>query len=185
MSVRIAQLMLLLGLISPGLAAAGETSKDAAERAEEAAALVDAFRDALMSALLEGLQQGAAAAVEVCSDQAPALAVAAAPQGVRLGRTSHRLRNPDNLPPEWAEPLLAACAAGEDCTPRLVRIGEDRSGWIEPIFTPPMCLACHGSNLSADVQAELDLRYPEDQATGFAAGEFRGLFWVEMTEPRK
>jgi len=30
------------------------------------------------------------------------------------------------------------------------------------------------------VKAEVARRYPRDQATGFAAGDLRGFFWVEV-----
>jgi hypothetical protein len=46
-----------------------------------------------------------------------------------------------------------------------------------------MCLQCHGANIAPPVAAKLAELYPEDQATGFAAGDFRGLFWVEL-DPR-
>jgi hypothetical protein len=43
-----------------------------------------------------------------------------------------------------------------------------------------LCLTCHGSNLDADIAASIAERYPEDRATGFEAGDLRGVFWVEF-----
>jgi hypothetical protein len=43
-------------------------------------------------------------------------------------------------------------------------------------------LACHGPEeaLQPEVRAALDQRYPEDRATGYAAGDLRGAFWAEV-----
>ena len=55
-------------------------------------------------------------------------------------------------------------------------------GYVEPIMVQPMCLVCHGEALQPGVAAQIDERYPEDRATGFKAGDFRGVFWVEFPE---
>ena len=39
-----------------------------------------------------------------------------------------------------------------------------------------MCLTCHGTDIKADVRAELTRYYPADKATGFRLGELRGAF---------
>ncbi|MBW2376809.1 MAG: DUF3365 domain-containing protein [Deltaproteobacteria bacterium] len=44
----------------------------------------------------------------------------------------------------------------------------------------PLCVTCHGAELPPDLRARLAELYPEDQATGYAAGDFRGVFWVEL-----
>ena len=51
---------------------------------------------------------------------------------------------------------------------------------MEPIITAPMCLACHGSELSVEVKDALAAQYPADQASGYAAGDLRGIFWVTL-----
>ena len=56
-----------------------------------------------------------------------------------------------------------------------------RVGYVEPIVTQPMCIACHGETLSPAVADAIGRLYPEDRATGFAAGDLRGVFWVEFT----
>ena len=42
------------------------------------------------------------------------------------------------------------------------------------------CLMCHGSGLDPALKAEIDRLYPDDQATGFKAGELRGAFTVTI-----
>ena len=49
---------------------------------------------------------------------------------------------------------------------------------MKAIPTGEVCLKCHGSNVAPDVKAAIGELYPEDQATGFKAGELRGAFSV-------
>jgi hypothetical protein len=103
---------------------------------------------------------------------------------VRVGRSSHRLRNPANAPEPWMEPLLAAYVEGSgSAVPRTVEIDPDTVGYVEPIFVQPMCLTCHGTNLPPGVQEKLVELYPDDRATGFESGDFRGIFWVTLERP--
>lgn len=100
--------------------------------------------------------------------------------GVRMGRTSHRLRNPANSSPEWVTPLLNAYLDNAaDREPHSVKLSDARLGYVEPILLQPLCLTCHGETLASDITARIDELYPDDRATGFEVGDFRGLFWVE------
>ena len=52
-------------------------------------------------------RQGPGAAIAVCQKQAPAIAKAVSEeQGLDIGRTGVRLRNPGNVAPAWAEELV-------------------------------------------------------------------------------
>ena len=116
-----------------------------------------------------------------CQLEAPAIATALSQDGIRLGRTSHRLRNPSNTGPEWVSPVLADYLANDsDRTPRTVPLPNGRSGFVEPIFVQPLCLTCHGTAIAPDVAARIKDLYPEDQAVGFEVGDLRGVFWVEL-----
>ncbi len=166
------------------LCACSGPSADAPETVDPTAAgaaLLKPFKSELMQALSAGMQDGPAAAIDVCSRQAPAIARTLSVGGVRMGRSSHKLRNPDNVPPDWLAPVLADYASGAAALePRTVDLGAGRHGYAEPIITQPMCLTCHGTDIDAGVQAQLAEDYPGDQATGFAAGDLRGVFWVEF-----
>jgi mono/diheme cytochrome c family protein len=152
--------------------------------AEDAEAAIAALQKRLSARLLEELERGGpAAAVAVCRDEAQALtAETARAQGIRVGRTSHRLRNAGNAAPAWAEAHLAASAgrAAAEVAPLVVDLG-DRAGVLRPIPTAPACLQCHGprESLAPGVAAFLASAYPDDRAVGFAAGELRGFFWAE------
>jgi hypothetical protein len=63
----------------------------------------------------------------------------------------------------------------------------DRIGVLRPIAHRPVCASCHGpvDTRQPAVRAELRSRYPQDRALGFADGEIRGWFWVELPKSRK
>jgi hypothetical protein len=126
-------------------------------------------------------EAGPAGAVEVCAVEAQGLTAATgARHGVALGRTSTRLRNPRNAPRPWVkawldrQPTSAAAAKAE-----VIDLG-DRLGVVRPIAAAAACLACHGTAIDPETRALLGERYPADAAVGFAEGDLRGAFWVEV-----
>ena len=134
--------------------------------------------DALTGALEEG---GPENAIAVCRDEAPRIAAELSVGGVRMGRTSHKLRNPDNAPQPWVEPLLATYLEDpENPEPRAVRLDNSTIGYVEPIYAMSFCLSCHGPSIEPALQETIRSLYPEDQATGFRMNELRGLFWVTL-----
>ncbi len=174
-------MMLSVTMLASSTAAAGDPDSD--EVARRGAELLQPFQQALQTALREGMKEGPANAVEVCRLEAPEIAARVAPEDVAMGRTSHRLRNPDNAPLDWQREMLEYYLDNpDDRQPRQTRLDETRVAHVQPIETQPMCLSCHGSDLDESVQARLDELYPEDRATGFAAGELRGIFWVTMPD---
>ena len=52
------------------------------------------------------------------------------------------------------------------------------------IETKPVCIACHGSDISLTVREVIDTHYPNDQATGFDIGSLRGAFTLTFSEPQ-
>lgn len=139
------------------------------------------FKQDLQAALRTGMARGPAEAVAACRLRAPEIAASLSQEGVRLGRTSHRLRNPANLPPDWVNPILHGYLANpSDRAPKSVALPDGGSGYAEPLFTQPLCLTCHGRALAPDVAARIRELYPEDEAVGFAVGDLRGVLWVEL-----
>ena len=139
------------------------------------------FKQQLMGALIEGLQDGPIGAIDVCRVEAPRIAREVSTPGVRMGRTSHRLRNEANAPGKWMQPLLEGYVnAPGRSGPQVVRLGAGGVGYVEPILVKSPCLACHGSDLDPALAVRIDANYPEDKARGFREGDFRGLFWVEF-----
>ncbi len=153
-------------------------------RAKEAAGKLG---ERLLGRLAEEVSsRGLAAAVDVCRTAAPEIAAAVEGEtGLLLGRTSHRLRNPANRAPAWAAPVLAGNL--EDAgRPRVFLSPEGRMGVTLPIRLKAMCASCHGApdRLDPAVRERLAALYPEDAATGFAEGDVRGVFWVELPADR-
>ena len=145
------------------------------------AVVIDRYRRELKAALINGMADGQAAGISTCRMAAPALAEAASVDGVRVGRTSHRLRNPANAGPDWATRVLEQYLADDaDPIPMLVALDDGRQGYVEPIPVGPLCITCHGDTLSPELADAIAKRYPEDKATGFAIGDLRGVFWAEL-----
>lgn len=125
------------------------------------------------------------AAIEVCAKRAPELASEHSKEGVTLGRSAHKLRNPANAPRPWLVPVmdrLAKAPSGSDAH-EVVALDGNRRGYAEAIWVGPQCLVCHGESLAPSIAAKIDARYPSDAARGFKPGDFRGVFWVEL-EPK-
>ncbi|MDH5456780.1 MAG: DUF3365 domain-containing protein [Gammaproteobacteria bacterium] len=147
------------------------------------AELLVPFKTNLKVALVEGMESGPIEAINACKVEAPRIAAGLSVDGVVMGRSSHKLRNPANATPDWLAPILRGFADGsKELMPVAMALDDGRMGYAEPIIVQPMCLTCHGENLQPEMVALLAESYPEDQATGFKAGDFRGVFWVEFPE---
>lgn len=146
---------------------------------------IEALKKGLMGKLKNQIAEGGpVSAIHLCHDEAQAItARMAGEQGITMGRTSHKLRNPANAPRDWVAAYVEASAGKKaDAVDSMAVDLGDRVGIIRPIGTMGLCLNCHGARemLSPQVKAALAEKYPEDQATGFAVGDVRGLFWVEV-----
>jgi len=148
---------------------------------ERARAALQPLKQNLLAELSGAMERGPVEALDVCRLRAPEIAAGLSRDGIRVGRTSHRPRNPRNAPEPWMEPLLDAYLDDPaEREPRTIEIDAATVGYVEPIYVKPLCLTCHGTALDADVEAKLTELYPEDRATGFTTGDFRGMFWVTL-----
>lgn len=166
------------------LAACAGLEPDAKERG---AALLAPFKANLGNELSASMQSGLDEAIAACNSAAPAIAESLSVDGVSMGRASHRLRNPENTAPEWLVPTVEKWASsgihGDEAVKPislLSKLDDGRFGYAEPIFVQPLCLTCHGETLAPEVAAKIAELYPDDQATGFRIGDFRGVFWIEF-----
>ncbi|MDO8541695.1 MAG: DUF3365 domain-containing protein [Opitutaceae bacterium] len=143
-------------------------------------------------------KDGAEGAVGVCHLKALPLTgeiIAGMPRITAVKRTSLRLRNPANAP-DAAEQLVLDRVQRDisrgDVPPKLlvqrIDLEGDNREWrvYRPIGVLPQCVACHGAveKQSAALREALQKLYPGDQATGYAAGEWRGLIRVTVMEPK-
>ncbi len=145
----------------------------------QAAVRVQLLGAQLKQALQESMAAGGpVAAIATCRLQAPAIAAGLTEGGWSVGRTSERLRNPANKPSPELGALLREYAANSELPARTMQQEDGSKLYVSPIKVGPLCLNCHGAELQPEVQQQLSTLYPEDQATGYQAGDFRGLFWV-------
>ena len=171
----------MAALVSVGflIACTGSEPEPEVGQTPQGAVLLAPFKANLKNELVTSMQSGIDDAIAACNTAAPAIAESLSVDGVVMGRSSHKLRNPANAAPDWVAPAIDDYLAGQT-QPVSVDLENGRHGYIEPIMTQPMCLTCHGPELQPEVAQKLAELYPEDEATGFAAGDFRGVFWVEF-----
>ncbi len=179
----------ILMLVMSSASAAGETAMPGAGEREIAVARAIAAMDSLQAGLLHRLRAelergGPQAAVAVCRDSAAVItARIARAEGLELGRTSHRLRNPANAPRDWARSTVAG-AAGKKAAAESLHVFDlgERLGVLRPIGIASPCMNCHGSPemVQRAIGPALAATYPEDAAVGFAPGDLRGFMWAEV-----
>lgn len=152
---------------------------------EHAIAAKDAMFNRLMAALSDALArpEGPIGAIGVCREEAPRIAQSVSREsGVMMGRTSLRARNPMNGAPSWARDVVAR----DEAKPAMFANGDGGFGIALPIVLADNCLMCHGDPARMDpaLVEVIAKAYPRDRATGFAAGDLRGWFWVEVPPGR-
>ncbi len=152
---------------------AGSMTDTQKAQQELVATAVNALASEMMGELTAALDSG-----DVCKEKAPGVAAHIKDTyGVKIGRTSHKLRNEANVAPEWADPYVAELA--EDPTYLAGPNGE--LGALLPIKLRAECQMCHGpvEGIDEGIMAAISEAYPDDQALGFIEGDLRGWFWVE------
>jgi hypothetical protein len=167
----------------PGAAVAIAGPPELIARGEAAQRALAPLKQGLMSTLKAALAESPESAVAACQLAAPGIAANASDDVYTVGRTSDRLRNPKNAPAPWMQALLDQYAQspleGPDAqTGTVVALADGAIGYVEPIRIQPLCTTCHGAAVDPELLAEIRSRYPDDQAIGYAPGDFRGLFWV-------
>jgi Protein of unknown function (DUF3365) len=156
----------------------------AAQRAQQAFAK---FQATLIQRMNDELARGGpAAALSVYRDEAARLTANLGREyNMRIGRTSHRLRNAHNVPPQWAAPYVKeSLAADAKAAPTWVVDMGPIVGVIAPLETREACTLCHGpqDKLPPAIVNAIRASYPGDRATGFSAGQVRGWIWAEVPQ---
>lgn len=163
--------------------------KQAAEQRAEKAAneLVGTLLGEVQRAMKEG---GPANAVRTCAEKAqPLTDKVAAANTVRLRRVTEKPRNPVDAPDDYERAVLrrfhdmaeaGTLEAGTLHSEVVTVEGRKVLRYMKPITIKKPCLACHApeEKLDAEVRAAIAERYPEDRATGYAAGDLRGAISV-------
>lgn len=172
----------LLSLLMPVLAIAQDNSELELQAKEK----IKTFATSLKSELSKAIQQGGPKqGIRICHHRAPEIAALSSNDGWQLGRTSLRFRNPDNAPDSWEQSILQQFQRrfedGESLQNMAVSAIVDGQQtkiyrYMQAIAVDSVCLACHGQDIDPATRTVLEKYYPEDQATGFQAGDLRGAF---------
>jgi hypothetical protein len=161
---------------------------DIDERVRKARELVQAFHERFKAALHASLKtDGIAGSVAPYqSFVAELLTTLSEESQFEIGRTSTRLRNPDNGSDAWElaglERFAADIKAGADPMKlerfevTRTREGQNLFRYMSPIMMRDSCLGCHGTEVKADVKSEISKIYSDDKALGYSLGDMRGAF---------
>ena len=175
-------------------ATAAFSEQDLAARIGASREAIQSFAGALQEQLMSAMaDRGPTAAIDVCKIVAPQIAqTASVARGWVVGRTSLKLRNPDNAPDAWELAVLnefeARKTAGEDPSALdhaefVVSGGQRTFRYMKAIGTQPVCTICHGTGIAPEIAAALDALYPDDRARGFEVGDIRGAFSITQSVP--
>jgi hypothetical protein len=167
-----------------------QSGQPSAELIEQGRALTNQFVATLQPTLLGAMQEGGPiGAIEVCAVEAPRIAAdLSESSGWAVSRVSLRARNQlSAIPDSWESDVLVQFdqrqLAGdpvEQLNVAAVVDGEFR--YMQAQAAGPLCLTCHGSEISSEVQSVLSRHYPQDMATGYSAGQIRGA--ITVRKPR-
>lgn len=132
-------------------------------------------------------EKGAAGAVEFCNTRAiPITDSMSIVLNAKIKRVSDKPRNENNQAnadelayiQEWKDAKLK----GEVFAPKVTEQNGKMIGYY-PIETNAMCMQCHGEpikQVNKETLSKISKLYPADKALGYAEGEIRGIFVVEM-----
>jgi hypothetical protein len=175
---------LALMFITAMLTSAELLAAPATAAPEQATRAVNELKVTLKKELEQAMAAGGPEnAIAVCQQRAPALAQEIGHKhDVLVGRTSHKVRNPDNAPRPWVKAVLDEWleAPAGSWTPRVVSLDKGIVGYVEPIPMQGACVACHGEQTPEPLRTKIRTMYHDDRATGFKVGELRGVFWTEV-----
>ena len=129
-------------------------------------------------------------ALNVCNVEAEKIAAdISKANAVEVGRTSLKIRSPNNLSDTWETEVLRYFEQQRQNGTELenleiYEITKNETGkwfrYMKAIPTSEVCLICHGENIAPDIHKQLQSLYPNDQATGYKVGDIRGAFSVKI-----
>jgi hypothetical protein len=155
----------------------------------EAAALTQRFVGTLLPTLQSAMQNGGPLnAIDVCAVEAPKIAQQLSEEsGWNVNRVSLKARNSSTATPDlWETQVLRMFDQRQQMgeAPATLNVSEIVNGnfrYMQAQATAPLCLTCHGSEVSADVLQAIRAKYPNDLAIGYQAGQIRGA--ISLRKP--
>lgn len=151
----------------------------------------DSIATAVQEVLLRNVMQvtktgGPVYAVAFCNERAIPLTDSLSKEyNCQIQRISDKYRNPANKPTEYDEAVLLKMRSSNPIKPFLVS-ENDKSIYYKPIkIAMPACLNCHGiegKEIAMKTLAAIRQKYPDDIATGYKEGDFRGMWKITFPE---
>jgi len=107
------------------------------------------------------------------------------PDYAKVRRTALKVRNTKNTPDATDKEVMeryAKAITDKSFSPKDIKVVDAGDAYrvYKPLVAKAMCLKCHGTNISDDIQAVLKKVYSKDQATGFKEGDLRGVIVAEI-----
>ncbi len=104
-----------------------------------------------------------------------------------IRRTTNKVRNEHDAPDEKESKVLklyqSAVKNGAPLTPHVSLNDDNTVSFFAPIKMKKVCLKCHGTVGKELSKTDFDLikkLYPNDEATGYKEGDFRGMWSIKM-----
>jgi len=157
---------------------------DIATLKAEAISIVKQFGGTLKPQLKKALKEGGVEhAIKVCSEKAPQIAndLSGKTQW-SVKRVSLKTRNTSTAQADiWETMVLKEFAKKQQQgksakTLAKAEIVENQFRFMKAQGVAPLCLTCHGTELSNEAKSALEHFYPDDKATGYQLGQVRGAF---------
>ncbi|MBN1301791.1 MAG: DUF3365 domain-containing protein [Melioribacteraceae bacterium] len=170
-----------------------KADEDEIKRAESlgevvAEKLTGKLKSELMFAIKNG---GPVNAVNVCRNTAPELTSELTgfdESIVEVKRTTRKYRNQANAPSELEELALdyfekAGKNAAEFMVQKYSKNGVNFIDYYKPLRIGGLCKTCHGKTeeINPELLEVIRKNYPDDKATGYETGDFRGVIKVTLT----
>lgn len=110
------------------------------------------------------------------------------PAHAKVRRTALKVRNDSTNKADMTDMRIMqnyqAAISAKTFTPKDIRVVQEGNVTrvYKPLVTAPVCLKCHGSDLSPKLADALKSAYPNDKAVGFKVGELRGVIVAEIAK---
>ena len=177
-------------LCSAALHASQAQGTQAVDETQEAVKYINMLGGTLKSQLKEQLQADPSgmSAIGFCTAKAQLITNdvnTQLPDYAKVRRTSLRTRNSINTPDAIDIEVMKEIEASiknKTATATMVKKveTEDATRYYKPLIAEAVCLKCHGQNVSAEIQAVIKASYPEDNASQYTLGAFRGVIVSEI-----
>jgi len=109
------------------------------------------------------------------------------PRVNEIKRTSFKYRNLKNKPDSFEQEALKYFSSDpenlkEVLVQKIVKGMNTHFRYYKPMVIKPVCVFCHGpgENMAPDLTKKLKNIYPDDKATGYNIGDFRGIVRVSV-----